>query len=310
MACGAVTITSSDGDVQSDGCARWRIRTFTATDACLKTATTSRTVRWTSDNTPPAFTGTYGDVNLGCNPENPSGSLGSASATDACGAVTITSSDGDVQSNGCARWRIRTFTATDACLKTATTSRTVRWTSDNTPPAFTGTYGDVNLGCNPENPGGSLGSASATDACGAVTITSSDGDVQSNGCARWRIRTFTATDACLKTATTSRTVRWTSDNTGPVITTGGTTDNLGCNPTASDINAALGTATASDACGTVTITGQGAPPPPPGGSCVASYKGNNGGGNCPDSRWLRSNRYNYLKLCFILYCSTCCFECY
>jgi hypothetical protein len=37
-------------------------------------------------------------VNLGCNPENPSGSLGSASATDACGAVTITSSDGDVQS--------------------------------------------------------------------------------------------------------------------------------------------------------------------------------------------------------------------
>jgi hypothetical protein len=92
MACGAVTITSSDGDVQSDGCARWRIRTFTATDACLKTATTSRTVRWTSDNTPPAFTGTYGDVNLGCNPENPSGSLGSASATDGCGAVTITSS--------------------------------------------------------------------------------------------------------------------------------------------------------------------------------------------------------------------------
>src|SRR5204862_146874 len=255
--------TASDSPVVSDGCTRTQTRTWTAINACGNTSTASRTVTWKSDVTPPAFTGTYGDVNLGCNPENPGGSLGSASATDGCGAVTITSSDGDVQSNDCARWRIRTFTATDACLKTATTSRTVRWTSDNTPPAFTGTYGDVNLGCNPENPGGSLGSASATDGCGAVTITSSDGDVQSNDCARWRIRTFTATDACLKTATTSRTVRWTSDNTGPVITTGGTTDNLGCNPTASDINAALGTATASDTdgCGTATVTGQGSLPP-------------------------------------------------
>ena len=44
--------------------------------------------------TPPSFTGTYTDVDLGCNPANPAGSLGSASATDGCGAVTITSSDG------------------------------------------------------------------------------------------------------------------------------------------------------------------------------------------------------------------------
>jgi hypothetical protein len=40
--------------------------------------------------TPPAFTGSYADVNLGCNPANPDGSLGTATATDACGAVTIT----------------------------------------------------------------------------------------------------------------------------------------------------------------------------------------------------------------------------
>src|SRR4029078_11890652 len=267
------------GAVQSDGCARWRIRTFTATDGCLNTATTSRTVRVTSDVTPPAFTGSYTDVTLGCNPANPDGSLGTATATDGCGAVTITSSDGAVQSEACARWRIRTFTATDGSLNTATTSRTVRWTSDVTPPAFTGSYTDVSLGCNPANPDGSLGTATATDGCGAVTITSSDGAVQSNGCARWRIRTFIATDGCLNTATTSRTVRWTSDITPPVITTGGITTNLGCNPSASDINASLGTASSTDGCGTVTITGQGSLP---GASCVASYKGNNGGGNCPD----------------------------
>ena len=44
------------------------------------------------------------------------------------------------------------------------------------------------------------------------------------------------------------------DNTAPVITTGGTTTTLGCNPSAGDINGALGTATATDACGTPTLS--------------------------------------------------------
>jgi hypothetical protein len=35
-----------------------------------------------------------------------------------------------------------------------------------------------------------------------------------------------------------------------VITTGGTTTTLGCNPTTGDINGALGTASATDGCGT------------------------------------------------------------
>jgi hypothetical protein len=252
--CGAVTITQSDGAVVSDGCNRSRTRTFTATDGCLNTSTTSRTVRWISDNTPAAFTGSYADVNLGCNPANPDGSLGTATATDVCGAVTITQSDGAVVSNGCNRSRTRTFTATDECLNTSTTSRTVRWIADVTPPTFTGyNYADVNLGCNPANPDGSLGTATATDGCGAVTITSADGSVVSSGCNRSKTRTFTATDGCLNTSTTSRTVRWIADLTSPTLTTGGTTLSLGCNPSASDINDALGTATATDACGTPTV---------------------------------------------------------
>jgi histidinol-phosphate/aromatic aminotransferase/cobyric acid decarboxylase-like protein len=250
--CGAVTITSSDGAVVSDGCNRSRTRTFTATDGCLNTSTTSRTVRWIADVTPAAFTGSYADVNLGCNPANPDGSLGTATATDVCGAVTITSSDGAVVSDGCNRSRTRTFTATDGCLNTSTTSRTVRWTADVTAAAFTGSYADVNLGCNPANPGGSLGTATATDVCGAVTITSSDGAIVSNGCLRSQTRTFTATDGCLNTSTTSRTVRWTADVT-PATFTGSYADvNLGCNPANPD--GSLGTATATDVCGAVTIT--------------------------------------------------------
>ncbi|HET9325378.1 MAG TPA: hypothetical protein VFQ05_01270, partial [Candidatus Eisenbacteria bacterium] len=266
---------ASDGPVVSNGCNRSQTRTWTATDACGNTATAARTATWISDVTPPAFTGSYADVNLGCNPADPAGSLGTATATDACGGVTITSSDGAVVTDGCNRSQTRTFTARDGCNNTSTTSRTVRWISDLTPPAFTGSYADVTLGCNPANPAGSLGSATATDACGGVTITSSDGAVVTDGCNRSQTRTFTARDGCNNTSTTSRTVRWISDLTPPVITTGGGSLTLGCNPSADDIAAALGTATASDNCGE---TGGGSLP----GSCVREYKGNNGGGNCPD----------------------------
>jgi hypothetical protein len=88
---------------------------------------------------------------------------------------------------------------------------------DINPPAFTGIYTDVNLGCNPADPDGSLGSASATDGCGAVTITQIDGAVVSDGCNRSRTRTFTVTDGCLNTSSISRTIRWIHDVTAPTL---------------------------------------------------------------------------------------------
>jgi hypothetical protein len=49
-------------------------------------------------------------------------------------------------------------------------------------------------------------------------------------------------------------VTYTRDTTPPVITATGTTLTLGCNPTSAQIDAALGTATATDNCGPVTPT--------------------------------------------------------
>jgi hypothetical protein len=252
--CGTPTLSQSDGAVTSNGCLRSQVRTFTATDACGNTATITRTVNWTADQTPPVFTGTYTDVTLGCNPTDINTSLGSASATDGCGTPTLSQSDGAVTSNGCLRSQVRTFTATDACGNTATITRTVNWTSDVTPPVFTGTYNDVTLGCNPTDINTSLGSASATDGCGTPTLSQSDGAVTSNGCLRSQVRTFTATDACGNTATITRTVNWTSDQTPPSIIITGAITTLGCNPTSSAITAALGSATATDACGNPTLS--------------------------------------------------------
>src|SRR5204863_1151992 len=89
--------------------------------------------------------------------------------------------------------------------------------------------------------------------CGPVTPSATTGTVSANGCARTQTRTWTATDACGNAAlSVSRTITWTLDTVAPVITATGTTLTLGCNPTAVAIDAALGTATATDGCGPVT----------------------------------------------------------
>src|SRR5207342_2559680 len=149
--CGTPTISSTDATATTSGCTVTQVRTFTALDGCGNTATTTRTVSWTSDLTPPAFTGTYTTVTLGCNPTAAAidAALGSATATDGCGTPTISSTDATATTSGCTVTQVRTFTALDGCGNTATTTRTVSWTSDLTPPAFTGTYTTVTLGCNP-----------------------------------------------------------------------------------------------------------------------------------------------------------------
>jgi hypothetical protein len=125
--------------------------------------------------------------------------------------------------------------------------------SDSTIDHCNGTT--TTLGCNPSASDieAALGTATATDACGNPTVTFTDGPVTGT-CTQTQTRTFTARDACGNSATAVRTITWTQDQTPPSITATGTTTTLGCNPSASDIEAALGTATATDACGNPTVT--------------------------------------------------------
>src|SRR5204862_7767980 len=117
-----------------------------AIDACGNTSTTSRTATWTADVSAPTISANV--ASLRSVPTRRSsdlnGALGSASATDACGTPTVSSSDGSVTSNGCARSQTRTFTARDACGNTSTTSRTATWTADVTAPTITATGAALN----------------------------------------------------------------------------------------------------------------------------------------------------------------------
>ena len=257
--CSTVTLVHTDGLVTATGCSRSQIRTFTATDACGNMATpVSRTATWTSDTITPVITATGTSLTLSCNPTAAAinAALGTATATDNCGPVTPASTDGLVTANGCARSQTRTWTATDACGNVSTpTTRTATWTLDTIAPVITATGTSLTLNCNPTAAAinAALGTATATDNCGPVTPASTDGLVTANGCARSQTRTWTATDACGNIATpVSRTATWTSDTIAPVITATGTSLTLNCNPTAAAINAALGTATATDNCGLVT----------------------------------------------------------
>src|SRR5678815_4073967 len=110
-------ISFSDATATTSNCTVTQVRTFTAVDGCGNSATASRTVTWTSDLTPPVITITQTPLPPGCNPTTAdiNAALGSATATDACGIPTVSSSDGAVSSNGCLRTQVRTFTATDAC---------------------------------------------------------------------------------------------------------------------------------------------------------------------------------------------------
>jgi hypothetical protein len=159
--------------------------TVRVTDSGSCTSTCNQIINVT-DNTTPTITATGTATNLGCNPSasNITAALGSATASDACGAPTLTISNSAVSSTGCSRSQTRTWTAIDGCGNSATTSRIVNWVVDLTPPTFTGSYTSVTLACNPtaSNITAALGTATATDACGSPTISFTDGSVQIHSC--------------------------------------------------------------------------------------------------------------------------------
>src|SRR5438046_1343826 len=186
--------------------------------------------------------------------------LGTATATDNCSVGTPTASDSGVKGRACGLPSLTTRDCSDARGNAAASVfRTVTWTVDAQAPVITATGTTLALGCNPSasDINAALGTATATDNCTVGTPTASDSAVTSSGCGRSQTRTWNVSDACGNAAASvSRTVTWTADTQAPVITATGTTLALGCNPSPSDINAALGTATATDNCsvGTPTAT--------------------------------------------------------
>ncbi|WP_423128874.1 hypothetical protein [Gaoshiqia sp. Z1-71] len=230
--------------------------TYEVTGDCFGTETCTSTFKVAADETAPVITADNEDDDLGCNPtaEEIEAALGGASATDNCDEeVDVDYTDGDVIEDGCMRSKTRTFTAEDECGNEADeVTVTVTWKWDTEAPVITADGEDDDLGCNPtaEEIEAALGGATAMDGCdGEVDVDYTDGDVISDGCMRSKTRTFTAEDECGNVADeVTVTVTWKWDTEAPVITADNEDDDLGCNPTAEEIEAALGSATAMDNC--------------------------------------------------------------
>ncbi|WP_423126677.1 T9SS type A sorting domain-containing protein [Gaoshiqia sp. Z1-71] len=252
-----VTVEYTDGDVMGDDCLKSQTRTFTAVDECGNQAeAVTVTVSWKVDLEAPVITAANEDSDLGCNPtaEEIEAALGGATAADNCDAeVTVEYTDGDVMGDDCLKSQTRTFTAVDECGNQAeAVTVTVSWKVDLEAPVITAANEDSDLGCNPtaEEIEAALGGATAADNCDAeVTVEYTDGDVMGDDCLKSQTRTFTAVDECGNQAeAVTVTVSWKVDLEAPVITAANEDSDLGCNPTAEEIEAALGGATAADNC--------------------------------------------------------------
>ena len=228
-ACGNVTWSADT--TGTDGCgATFSVAAiFTATDECGNTTTTSASFT-IEDNTDPSLDTPAADYTAECDGlGNLSefsiwlGSNGDASASDACGSVTWTN-DYTAFTDGCGATgkTTVTFTATDECGHTATTSATFT-IEDNTAPSVTTPAEDITIECGLNDNFldqwlNNNGSAEASDNCSDV-VWSHDFTLPLTGCSGTGsvVVTFTATDDCGNTATTSATYKR-EDTKSPNVT--------------------------------------------------------------------------------------------
>jgi len=256
--CGDVTITFTDSSVDACGNTQTITRTWTATDECGNTTSDTQTIS-VVDTTAPTLT-VPADATVECTQSTDPSATGTATGSDTCGDVTITFADSSVDACGNTQTITRTWTATDECGNTTSDTQTIS-VVDTTAPVIDIQATDIVVECDGSGNNGAIqnwldtnGGASATDNCGDVTWSNDYSGANSDCSAPIQV-TFTATDACGNTATTTATYAI-QDTTAPVITdaTDLTVQCDGADNT-TDLQNWLNTnggATANDDCSTVT----------------------------------------------------------
>ncbi len=184
-----------------------------------------------------------GNKTLDCPADTTVPTNGTATATDNCPGVVVTSSDKFTPACGNTGTLVRTWKATDAAGNMATCDQTIT-VRDNTPPTLT-VPADKTLDC-PSGTGTDItGVATATDTCDASVIpTFTDKTTAGCGATKVVVRTWTAKDDCGNEVSKDQTIT-VRDNTPPTLTVP-VDKTLDCpSGTGTDIT---GVATATDTC--------------------------------------------------------------
>ncbi len=245
-ACSSVTLTFSDSVSNTCGGASIIKRLWTATDACGNSTNGIQTITLRDISSPTLSIPP--NLTLECPADTRTNNTGVAIAQDTCSAVTVTYSD--IVSNNCGGSKViqRTWTASDSCGNTTNRIQTIT-VRDTTRPSLT-LPPNLTLECPANTSTNNTGVATAQDGCSAVIVTYND--VVTTNCAATRVlsRTWTATDACGNTTNGVQTIT-VRDTTPPALTTPANIT-LECPANISSTN--TGVATATDGCGTVTIS--------------------------------------------------------
>jgi hypothetical protein len=163
---------------------------------------------------------------------------------------TISYTDNNNGLTGCngTGFFIRTFTATYSGFS-ATCNQTIN-KIDNTPPVINGVPANVNINCNAPIPGVPV--VTATDNCGAATLTFNESIGAGNTCGYTINRTWTAVDAC-NNATSRTQVINVEDTSPPVALCKGATVFLNANGQAVVLAADIDNGS-YDNCTTITLS--------------------------------------------------------
>jgi len=247
--CSTAVITSTD-IVVAGACPQESIitRKWKAMDACGNSSTCNQIIT-VKDLVAPTVS-CPANVTIQCTASTLPANTGTATATDNCSTLGITSTDVIVIGSCPQRKTItRTWKATDACGNLSTCNQII--TVDDTSPPTVTCPANVTIDCaastSPEN----TGSPSATDNCSTFGITSTD-VIVTGICPQEKVitRTWKATDACGNFNTCNQIITI-HDSTAPAMSC---PPNVTIECTANTLPANTGSSTATDNCSTFGIT--------------------------------------------------------
>lgn len=213
--CSSVVIEYTDNFL-TGGCAGTINRTYAVIDECGNSSTSQQIINLI-DDVSPIFTSFPEDMNLTCGDDVPP--VDTLEGEDNCSEVVITY-DGEVITGDCPMTIVRTWTITDECGNTATTTQTINFTNTLV-PEFTFVPADITIDCDVEIPTESA-IATTENPCANIEIEVVDVET-SIDCGYIINRTFIATDGCGNTTTAFQIIT-VIDITPPVVLT--TPENL------------------------------------------------------------------------------------
>lgn len=239
--CSSVQVTYEDELVNAE-CGTITYRTFTATDGCGNTATTTQVIT-NNDTTAPEFTVFPADMVVSCF-DNPNPQFVFVDAFDSCSEFSITWNDEIIEGNCSNNFTIlRHYTVVDGCGNANTQTQTLQ-IFDDVAPYFEIVPADYTINCGEpivfEEP-------LVYDDCAETFIDYSEQTI-TNDCGYTLVRTWTAYDGCNNTSVATQNIT-VVDITAPIIENFQTTINVNCNE---DWN--IPTPVATDECSDVVIT--------------------------------------------------------